>query len=227
MTGAITNGKPRNRNPITIGLLLLASGLALNYLFERVGIFKVWENSPYPESPLDGIYPLVCVFLSLAGITLVVGGVTSHAAMRPLLRHAFVIVIPLTVLFALFDIGVQFVSTGADRLGECSGLNRAAASSNVIPESKVTPGRPAVGCAVERRGIFLSYYDSVALFGVIDASAQQRVLDEVAEQIRQAHTHPVQVMFYESENWSVSKLENARTLGSRGPRKLIRIVNIG
>jgi hypothetical protein len=227
MTDAGTNGNLSNRNPMLIGLLLLASGLALNYLFERNGIFRVWENSPYEVSALDGIYPPVCVFLSLTGIALVVGGAMSHAPIRRLLRQAFVIVIPLTILYALFAFGIHFVMTGADRLGECPGLDQAAASSNVIPESKVIPGHPAVGCGVERRGIFLSYYNSVGVFGVTDAAGQQRVLDEVAEQRRQAHTHPVRVLFYESENWLVHKLENGRTLGSRGPRKLIRVVNIG
>jgi hypothetical protein len=227
MTGAITNGEPSNRNPIIIGLLLLASGLALNYLFERNGIFKVWENSAYPVSALDGIYPSVCVLLSLTGIALVVGGTMSHAAIRGLLRQACVIVIPLTVLYALFNIGVQFVSTGADRLGECPYLDQAAASSNAIPESKVAPGHPAVGCEVERRGIFLSHYNDIFVYGVTNTADQQLVLDRVEEQYRQAHTHPVQVRFYEKENWSVRKLENGRTLGSRGPQKLIRIVNIG
>lgn len=227
MADALTNGDRSHRNPIAIGVLLLASGLALNYLFERNGIFRVWENSPYEVSAFDGIYPPVCVFLSLTGVALVVGGVTSRAAIRRLLRQAFVIVIPLTIVYALFTFGIHFVMTGADRLGECLGLDQAAASSNVIPESKVIPGHPAVGCGVERRGIFLSYYNSIGVFGVTDAAAQQRVLDEVAEQLRQAHTHPVRVMFYESENWSVHQLENGRTFGSRGPRKLIRVVNIG
>jgi hypothetical protein len=227
MNGTTTNDNQIKGKTVLIGLLLLGSGLGLNYLFEHNGIFRVWENSPYEVSWLDGIYPPVCVFLSLTGIALVVGGVMSHAAIRRLLRQAFVIVIPLTILYALFTFGIHFVMTGADRLGECPGLDQAAVSSNVIPESKILPGRPAVGCGVERRGIFLSYYNSIAVFGVTDAAAQQRVLDEVAEQVRQAHTHPVQVMFYESENWLVHKLENGRTFGSRGPRKLIRVVDIG
>jgi hypothetical protein len=227
MADALTNGNRSQGNPIAIGVLLLASGLALNYLFERKNIFKVWENSRYAISWADVFYPPLCVFLSLAGIVLVVGGAISRTRIRRLLTHAFAIVIPLTVLYTLFSFAMQFIQTGADRLGECPGLDQAAASSNVIPESEVTPGRPAVGCGVERRGIFLSYYNDMAVFGVTDAAEQQRVLDEVAEQLRQAHTHPVQVMFYEKENWSVHKLENGRTFGSRGPQKLIRIVNIG
>jgi hypothetical protein len=223
----MTEDRHSNGKSLLVGLLLFAGGLGLNYLLERHNVFKLWENSPYPISWADAFYPPLCVFLALTGIITSVGGAISHATTRRLLRRAFTIAVPLTILHTLFTFGVQFVSTGADRSGECPGLDQAAANSNVIPESKITPGRPAVGCGGERRGIFLSYYNNLGVFGVTDAAAQQRVLDEVAEQLRQAHTHPVQVMFYESENWSVRKLENGRTFGSRGPRKLIRVVNIG
>jgi hypothetical protein len=128
----------------------------------------------------------------------------------------------------LFSLGMQFMATGSDRLGECPGLDQAASSSNVIPESKQRTGHPAVGCAVERRGIFLSYYNDVFVYGVTDPAAQRRVLEEVAEHFRQAHTHPVQVMFYDKESWSVRQLQNGDTFGSsRGPKRLIRVVNIG
>jgi hypothetical protein len=228
MAGAIANGDSGKRNPILFGLLLIASGPALNYLFERHNIFKLWENST-PVSWADVFYPPLCVFLSLTGIVLVVGeATTSDTSIRRLLRHAFAIVIPLTILYALFTFAMQFMQTGADRLGECPGLKEAASASNVIPASTWSPGRPrAVGCEVERRGIFLSYYNYLSVYGVTDAAAQQRVLDGVAQQLRQAHTHPVQVMFYDKENWSVRQLENGRTLQSKGPSKLIRIVNIG
>jgi hypothetical protein len=122
---------------------------------------------------------------------------------------------------------MQFIQTGADRLGECPGLYQAASSANVIPDSKVRPGQPAVGCGVERRGIFLSYYNDVSVYGVTDPTAQQSVLDRIGEHYRQAHTHPVQVVFFERENWSVRQGSNGATFGSRGPEKLIRVVNIG
>jgi hypothetical protein len=218
MTGTIANDNHGNRNLIMIAVLLMASGPAMNYLFERHNIFKVWENSPYPLSWADVFYPPLCVFLSLTGVVLVVGAV-RRATVRQLLRYALAIVLPLTILHTLYSGAIQFVATGADRLGECP---------NVIPESKQTPGHPAVGCAVERRGIFLSYYNDIFVYGVTDAAAQQCVLDRVAEHFRQAHTHPVQVVFHEKENWSVRQLKNGRTFGtSRGPNKLIRVVNIG
>jgi hypothetical protein len=227
MIGTITNRNHSNRDTMIIGVLLVVSGPTLNYLFERYNVFKLWENSRYAISWADVFYPPLCVFLSLTGIVLVIGGATSGTSTQRLLRRAFAIVIPLIILYTLFAFAMQFIQTGADRLGECPGLDQAASNSNVIPESTWRPGHPAVGCGVERRGIFLSYYNDLSVWGVTDAAAQQRVLNGIAEQFRQAHTHPVQVMFYDKENWSVRQLENGRILQSKGPNKLIRIVNIG
>lgn len=227
MNGTITNTNPVNRNTPIIGVLLLASGPTLNYLFERHNIFKLWENSRYPISWADVFYPPLCVLLSLTGIALVVGTATGHTGIQRLLRHSFAIVIPLTILYTFFAFAMQFIQTGADRLGECPGINQAASASNMIPESTFAPGHPAVGCEVERRGIFLSYYNYLSVWGVTDAAAQQSILEGVAEHFRIAHTHPVQVMFYDKENWSVRQLENGRTAISGRPSKLIRIVNIG
>jgi hypothetical protein len=216
-----------NLRTVTMGVLLLAGGLAINYLLERHNVIKVWENSRYPISWADSFYPPLCVFLSLAGFVLGVGGTIRALTIRRLAPYVFAVVIPLTILYTAFSFGTQFIATGADRLGECSGLDQAASSSNVIPESKVRPGQPAVGCAVERRGMFLSYYNDIFVYGVTDAAEQQRVLEGVAEHFRQAHTHPVQVMFYEKENWSVRRGKNGATFGSRGPEKLIRVASVG
>jgi hypothetical protein len=176
------------------------------------------------------MYPPLCVLLSLAGVVMIFGGAMQHrrTTIRGLAQYVFVFVIPLTAAYALFAFAMQFLQTGADRLGECiGGLNQAAVSSNVIPESKSRPGHPAVGCAVERRGIFLSFYNVIQVEGVTDAAAQQLLLDRVAEYYRQAHTHPVQVMFYDREIWSVREWKNGTISRSGRPGKLIRVVNIG
>jgi hypothetical protein len=221
----MTNDKQRYWEIIKTGVLLLASGLVLNYLFERHNIFKVWENSQYPISLADCFYPPLCVLLSLTGAVLIILAILRITIQRSLL-YAFAIAFPLTILYTLFIFAMQFVASGADRLGECPGLDQAAASSNVIPESKRSPGSPAVGCSVERRGMFLSYYNDIWVYGVTDPAAQQRVLDGIAGQIRQAHTHPVQVTFRERENWTTRQGKNGVTFGSGGPTKLLRIVNI-
>jgi hypothetical protein len=222
----MTNGNHSNRKIIIIGVLLLASGLILNYLFEGHNFFKIWENSGYSISWADFFYPPLCVFLSLTGIVLIALAIL-RTTIRRVFLYAFAIAFPLTILYTLFAFAMQFIQTGADRIGECHGLYQAAASSNVIPESQWRPGRPALGCEVQRRGMFLSYYNSVGVHGVTDKAAQQQILDRVAEHFRQAHTHPVQVMFYEKEIWSVRHGKNGVTFGSGSPSRLIRVVNIG
>ncbi len=199
----------------------------MNYLLERHNILKTWEGSPYPVSWADVFYPPLCVLLSLTGVVLMVGGAMGRAAAPRLLLYACAYVFPLTILYTLFAFGMQFISTGADRLGECPGLERAAASSNVIPESKWRQGRPALGCGAERRGVFLTYYNSVGIYGVTDASAQQRIIDKLAEYCRRTPTHGVRVMFYEEEHWTVRQGKNGATFGSGTPSKLVRVVNIG
>ncbi len=216
-----------NRMAVMAGLLLLIAGLALNYIFERHDIFKLWENSPLPISWADFFYPPICVLLTLTGIFLILGGALRPDTIRRWFTYAFVLALPLTVLYTLFAFGMQFIATGADRLGECPGLDEAAASSKVIPESKWGENHPAVGCAVERRGMFLSYYNDLGVYGVTDAVAQQRILDKLTAHYQQAHTHPVQVRFFEKENVSVREGRNGAVFRLAGPVKLIRVVNIG
>jgi hypothetical protein len=212
---------------VLLGLLLLAVGLGPNYLFERYNGFQ--GLGEFAVSDIVGrriLSAVVCISVpnghchsrrrrdkpcyhsTIATACFRDCGSVHHSSHCVHLRHSL-------------------VATGADRLGECTGLDQAAASSNVIPESKVRPGHPAVGCARERRAIFLSYYNDIFVSGVTNTAEQQRVLDAVAEHFRQAQTHPVQVMFYEKENWSVRKRENGATFGSRAPQKLIQIVNLG
>ena len=140
MISTITEGNHRTRNTVLIGMFLLASGPALNYLFEHHNIVKLWENSRYPISGADLFYPPLCVFLSLTGIALVVGGAISRVSIQRLIRRTFVVVISLTVSYTLFAFAMQLMQTGADRLGECHGLIQAASVSNVIPDSKQRPG---------------------------------------------------------------------------------------
>lgn len=216
MFDAVSNN-PSNRVTVGIGVLLLASGLTLNYLFERHSLFGVRDHL---------FYPVLCFFLLLTGLVVSIGGVAC-GSIRRLLPYVFSIVVPLTILYIGFYVGMQFIQTGADRLGECPGLDQAAVTSNVIPESQSRPGLPAVGCGVERRGLFLAFYNRLTVWGVTDPAAQQKVLDQVAVYYRRADTHPIQVMFYEKENWTVRVRKNGIGPGSRGPEKLIRVVNIG
>jgi hypothetical protein len=208
-------GNSSNRATVGIGLLLLATGLILNYIFERHS-FHVG----------DLLYPVLCFFLSLAGVFISVGGV-ARTSFRGLLPYAYATVLPLTILYFVFFYGIQFVQTGADRFGECTGLCQTVAASVVVPGSLSVPGRPAVFCSVERRGMFLSYYNQLTVYGVTDLAAQQKVLDGLTQHYRQAHTNPIQVMFYERENWTVRSGKSGVSSGARGPERLIRVATVG
>src|SRR5450759_2489666 len=97
----MTNGNHSNRKIIIIGVLLLASGLILNYLFERHNFFKIWENSGYSISWADFFYPPLCVFLSLTGVVLIALAIL-RTTIRPVFLYAFAIAFPLTILYTLF-----------------------------------------------------------------------------------------------------------------------------
>ena len=223
------NGQTNKRMQIVAtGPLLLLVGLGLNYALERHNIFKLWENSDYPISWADFFYPPICAFFCLTGIGLSLWGALRQKSILKSLAYSAAMALPLTVLYAMFAFGMQFVATGADRLGECPGLDQAATRSNVIPESQWRKGHAAVGCGVERRGIFLSYYNDMAVFGVTDIQRQQLVLDEITKQYRQAHTHPVQIRFLDKENVSTREgVGGVVVQKGAGPSKLIRLVNIG
>jgi hypothetical protein len=75
--------------------------------------------------------------------------------------------------------------------------------------------------------MFLSYYNTVGVHGVTEATAQQRIVDNLTAYHRRSHTHPVRVMFYEKENWTVQQRKNGVVSGFGGPEQLIRVVNIG
>lgn len=215
----------RRKTSLVVGAALFVGGLLLDYLLERDNIFKVLENSPYPISWSDFLYPPICVLLSLTGIILPIGSLGNNT-FRGTCLSAIAISIPLTVLYSFLALGMQFVATGADRLGECPGLDEAAASSSVIPESSWRKGA-AVGCAVERRGIFLSSYNDIDVYGVTDRMDQMRVLQRLTEQYRRAHTHPLRVRFFEKENIFTRKETNGVVFQKSGPVKLVRVVNIG
>ena len=228
MHGAIANNEERKRlSVMLISPILLIGGLILNIGFERHNPLKLWENSPYPISWADLFYPPLCVFLCLTGLVLMIDGLLRANTTWRALAYSAAIAIPITVLYTVFVYAMQFVATGADRLGECPGLDAAAASSNVIPESKWGTNRPAVGCAVERRGVFLSFYNDIDVYGVTDPPAQQQVLAKLAQEHERAQTHPLRVRFFERENVSVRQGKSGAVFRSAAPVKLIRVASIG
>lgn len=128
--------------------LLVFAGLLLNYVLERHSFLPLGMLSPrlYLGGWLDVVVlPTSAFFLALAGIILVLVALVRRSIHGKLLRDlllALLISIPLAALYGAFYFGMQFLQTGADVLGECSGLDQAASSSGDIPDSVSTPGGP-------------------------------------------------------------------------------------
>jgi hypothetical protein len=224
-------GNPKMRWA-TFGVL---TGLLLNYILEHHSFLPLGVLSPrlYLGGWLDSLLlPTVAFFLASTGIILFLVALARRSIHGNLLRDLFLAVlisIPLTGLYGVFYFGMQFLQSGSDVLGECSGLDQAAANSGDIPDSVSTPGRPSVGCAVERYGMFLSFYNDLIVHGVTNRTAQDRILGNLVKYRRQVSTHPVRVGFYESENWTPRHVDSTGKGwggGERGPEKLIRIVTL-
>jgi hypothetical protein len=215
------------------GVSLIAGGLLVNYVLEHRTFLKPGMLSPraYLGAWPDIFLPSLAFFLAVSGVILFAIGVkrsvlpgTGQWRFWP----AFLIAIPLAILYGVFYFGMQFIATGADRFGECPGLDEAANASHEIPESLLVPGEPAVGCAVERYGMFLSYYNDLAVFGVTDRAAQERVLRNLSDYQKEFHTSPIHVGFYEKQNLMPLQVDKqGKGWGWRsGPEKLIRVVTL-
>jgi len=212
---------------------LIFAGLLLNYISEihsfiRLGVHppgNTWGGLP------DLVIPIAAFYLTVAGLILFGLALKNSPASKRLTKVAMVsllISVPLTILYyAVFFVGMQWIASGADRLGECNGLDEIAASSNDIPQSLIASGRPAVGCAVERYGMFLSFYNELSVSGVTVESAQGRILKNLSDYKKVAHTHPIRVVFYEKENWTTWRHEkNGVSGGQRGPENIIRVATL-
>ncbi len=237
--------KRPTENKIWLGTLTCLAGLLLNEI-PWYRSFGKW---------VDLLLPIVAFFLAVTGVTWLLTGLLrrsytrelsqldSHALNISLLptvavpaaetrerRRVFfpvsLLSVPLTVVFGLFYFGMQFIQSGADGIGQCDGLNQAAAATGVIPESVVFHSRPAVGCGNERYGMFLSFYNNMTVYGVTNPADQDRILQTLAEYSEQAHTLPIRLSFYEKENWTDHPGKNGGGWGERGPEKLIRVATL-
>jgi hypothetical protein len=218
----------------SISACLFVAGLLVNYIAERHSFMPLGAHSP--ESAwggwLDVFVPVVAFYLGSTGLVLfglALQGRPTTGEFRSGFVQSLPISLPLTALYAIFFLGMQFFATGADRLGECPGLVRAAINSGEITEQfRYAPHGPAVGCGNQRYGMFLSTYNHVSMDGVTEWEAQEHVLRNLADYRKEFDTHPIRVMFYEKENWIASPIDKESKGGGLrwGPRNLLRVVTL-
>jgi hypothetical protein len=118
----------------------------------------------------------------------------------------------LVTLFAVVTSGCFLKLLWIDKGGmddvdqaECTTIMTPVTSRFTFPPSQnpqVRPGRPAAYCGIEGRDVFFpTLYTRVAIYGIVDRSTQDAILQTV-KAARGDAFKPVIVMFYEKEIWT-------------------------
>jgi len=142
-------------------------------------------------------------------------------------RVSAVLVVTISVFLFLLQLsynGVsQFIQAGADTGFQCEDLARIVSASADVPPSPFDNARPAVACARELHGMFLTPYYVLRVFGVTAPDAQTQ--KNLSSYRRQSEAYPLRVEFCELNYWIVRN-RGAVTTTERGPGKLLNAVNI-
>jgi hypothetical protein len=105
-----------------------------------------------------------------------------------------------------------------DALNECQTIVADLEASISFPQSVSSPGNPALFCDKGVKGMFLTKFDRVNIYGVLDTNEQQVVIDRLKNAKRRLKTKPIQLEFFEKENWKTwSDPKTGRSGGDRGP----------
>jgi hypothetical protein len=116
-------------------------------------------------------------------------------------------------------------TTGDLELYECKNLVAAVLTKNTIPDSKASPGQPAISCHLEVQLPFLIRYDKAYVYGITDKSSQDSIARDLSEFRREHGGRKILLQFFDSENWKTWR--NADTGihgGERGPETPSRLV---
>ena len=186
--------------------ILLVAGSLINFFVERHSFLRVGVVSlPHHFGGWgDFVFPMIAIWLTSSGAVLLIVSLVPRRTQRAFgvdLFLALLISAPLTLFYGTYFMTVQFFQTGSDSYGDCSGLENIAASETEIPASLSMPGRPAVGCRVERYGMFLWPFNSLTIYGVTQPAAQKGIVESIRKYRRDQNIFPVRIMFYEKENW--------------------------
>jgi hypothetical protein len=206
------------RITVRIAALLLVLGFLLDYVVQQ-RTFGKW---------LDLFLPSAAFLFVSTGVALFFFGLGVNAVRRGLhksLMMALLISVLVSSVHSIFYAMMKMLETGADRYGQCSQIIEIANGSEVIPESPVYPGGPAVGCANVRHGMFLMPYYELSVYGVTDRADQTRVLQGLSNYRSSGATFPIRVKFYEHFNWIQHPGKYGPGWGERGqPERLLRVV---
>ena len=128
-----------------------------------------------------------------------------------------------TLLVAYFYAYFMAMATGDVELSQCHQLEAAVVAKHVIPASISSPGQRAIFCDREVQLPFLTHYEKVYVYGVLDGASQDAIVRTLQDFYRQRTGDKVLVQFFEEENWQTwSDPATGRSGGRRGPEKPVR-----
>jgi hypothetical protein len=212
--------KPRIASAVR-GIVLVLAGLCVGTLLPPMRYSLWW----------DAVCSLGGVFGILSGFVIIVRACAPKVPLG-LLRIVSIVLLVSYIGWCLF----LFLALGLEwpDLGHCQDFINAANQTKVIPQSISSPGQPAVFCQEAEYGIFRSRYQVLQIYSV-PRDAQNVVLAAVRSALQRLKSQPVQVVFYQRENWRIGGPYNADgTLAdkggtiipgsaTRGPEKIERV----
>jgi hypothetical protein len=113
-------------------------------------------------------------------------------------------------------------TTSGDDILECEAIAESVESRYSLPPSMSVPGRPAFFCDADVRSVLMRRFDHIRIYGVIDNSEQESIIQTIKKAREQLKTKPIVVDFYEKENWKTWSDSTGRSGGERGPEAPIR-----
>lgn len=116
-------------------------------------------------------------------------------------------------------------TTGDLELYECQNLEAAVLAKHSIPDSKSSPGSPAIGCHLEVQLPFLFRYDKVYVYGIADKNSQDSIALTLQSFRRRYHSRKILIQFFENENSKTwTNPDTGAHGGERGPEIPIRLI---
>jgi hypothetical protein len=116
-------------------------------------------------------------------------------------------------------------TTGDLELYECKNHAAAVRAKHSIPDSKSSPGNPAIFCHLEVQLPLLFRYDKVYVYGVVDKNSQDSIALTLQSFHRQYQSRKILIQFFENENWKTwSNPDTGDQGGERGREIPIRSI---